>query len=51
MPYIREETVTRFPKDELLRFVKKNLDALGIPYEEKAGGFRTGKMIDPDILG
>lgn len=50
MAYIREETVGRFTKEELLQLVKNNLDELGIPYEEKPGGFGPGRLLDPDVF-
>lgn len=50
MSYIRESVVDTIPHDDLLRLVKANLDALGIPYQEKPGGFGPGPILDPSIF-
>ena len=47
MAYVREETLDRFTGEELLQIVKKNLDALGIDYEENPGGFGDFLPLDP----
>lgn len=50
MSYVRKETVGEFNEDELLRMTKENLDALGIPYEERPGGFGAAMILDPDVF-
>lgn len=47
MAYIREETLDKFTDEELLEIVKKNLDDLGIAYEERPGGFGAFLPLDP----
>lgn len=47
MGYVCEETLDRFTDEELLQIVKKNLDALGIDYEERPGGFGDFLPLDP----
>lgn len=47
---IRKSTLENFSEEELLRMVKKNLDELGIEYEEKPGGFGDGFLLDPSIF-
>lgn len=48
MSYIRESRIDAFSTDELLAIVKKNLDALQIPYEEKPGGFGDALVLRPE---
>lgn len=50
MASIREETVGNFSDEELLKMVKDNLDALGIPYEDGPGGFGDVLSITPEIF-
>lgn len=47
MAYVREETLDKFTDEELLQIVKKNLDDLGIAYEEGPGGFGDFLPLDP----
>lgn len=47
MAYVREETLDKFTDEELLEMVKKNLDDLGIAYEERPGGFGAFLPLDP----
>ncbi len=50
MSYIRKETFSDFPKEQLLQMVKECLNELDIPYEEKPGGFGVERLIDPDVF-
>jgi len=50
MSYIRKETVGSFTEAELLQIVKKNLDELGIAYEEKPGGFGDAFLLNPNVF-
>lgn len=50
MSYIRKSVVDTLTDEELLQLVKSGLDELGIPYEEKPGGFGPGPMLDPSIF-
>ena len=36
---VRESTLDKFTKEELVAMVKEECDKLGIPYEDKPGGF------------
>lgn len=47
MAYVREETLDKFTDEELLQIVKKNLDDLGIAYEEGPGGFGDFLPLNP----
>lgn len=50
MSYIRKSVVDTLTDEELLQMVKSGLDELGIPYEEKPGGFGPDLMLDPSIF-
>lgn len=50
MSYIRKSVVDTLTDEELLQLVKSGLDELGIPYEEKPGGFGPGPMLNPSIF-
>lgn len=47
MAYIRDETLDNFTDEELLEIVKRNLDKLGIPYEEGPGDWSGFLGLDP----
>lgn len=47
MAFIREETIQNYSDSELLRLVRETLEEMGLPYEEKPGGFGLGKLTAP----
>lgn len=47
MAYVRDETLSNFTDEELLAIVKKNLDELGIAYEEGPGDWSGFLGLDP----
>lgn len=50
MVSIRKETVGNFSDEKLLKMVKDNLDALGIPYEDGPGGLGDVFFMTPEIF-
>lgn len=50
MAYVREETLGNFTDEELIEIVKRNLDKLGIPYEEGPGDWTGFLGLDPADL-
>ena len=51
MAYIRESRIDQMTKEDLLSLVKKNLDEVGIPYEEKPGGLGEEFLLHPEDIG
>lgn len=47
MALIREETVQNYSDSELLQMVRETLEEMGLPYEEKPGGFGFDKLMAP----
>ena len=48
--HIRKQTIDNFGAAELVQMAKQTLDELGIPYEEKPGGFSEPFTLDPAIF-